>query len=115
VASTLRHQLTSDGAIVGTPDYMAPEQREGRAVDARADQYAFCLALSRALGGGDAAMPRWLRPLAQRGLAADADARHPSMDALLAALARGPLVTPRRALALAAAVAVAAGVAALVA
>lgn len=45
------------GTIAGTPAYMAPEQKRGEKVDARADQYAFAVALSEALSGasrGDA-------------------------------------------------------------
>ena len=34
-------QLTRAGTMLGTPEYMPPEQIEGRAVDARSDVYAF--------------------------------------------------------------------------
>jgi eukaryotic-like serine/threonine-protein kinase len=43
--------LTTPGAAVGTPAYMAPEQLEGRAVDRRADVFAFAASLWEALWG----------------------------------------------------------------
>ena len=42
---------TRIGDIVGTLGYMAPEQLRGEALDARADQYAFCASVWEALGG----------------------------------------------------------------
>ena len=37
----LRRELTDRGLILGTVQYMAPEQIEGRAIDARTDVFAF--------------------------------------------------------------------------
>lgn len=49
--SALMTPLTVDGAVMGTPAYMAPEQLFGGPVDHRADQWAFCVALWEALHG----------------------------------------------------------------
>ncbi|TMQ20138.1 MAG: serine/threonine protein kinase, partial [Deltaproteobacteria bacterium] len=42
---------TAAGDFAGTPGYMAPEQLAGTAIDARADQFSFCVALHEALHG----------------------------------------------------------------
>ncbi len=103
--------LTSEGALLGTPAYMPPEQIEGLAVDARADQWSFCATLyevlyrsrpfqastlaASLLAMHDGALapppeaspvPRWVFDAIARGLEAEPDARHPSMGALLDAL-----------------------------
>src|SRR5262245_13804324 len=44
-------QLTGEGGIIGTPAYMAPEQLQGKAIDARADIYALGVVLYQALTG----------------------------------------------------------------
>src|SRR5262249_18911193 len=43
--------LTQPGLFIGTPEYAAPEQVEGRPVDGRADLYAFGVVLYELLTG----------------------------------------------------------------
>jgi len=100
---------TATGAVVGTPAYMAPEQIAGGEIDARTDQFAFCVAGWEALAGtrpftgattGElraaiargvprpprSRLPGRFRRVLARGLAAEPEARWPSLRALLAAL-----------------------------
>jgi len=99
--------------VAGTPSYMAPEQWLRGELDARTDQFAFCVALWTALYhqapfvGETAAelreavlanrrrpppaavgVPSWLAPILDRGLSIDASKRWPSMTVLLGELER---------------------------
>jgi tetratricopeptide (TPR) repeat protein/tRNA A-37 threonylcarbamoyl transferase component Bud32 len=63
---SLSQTLTRTGSVVGTPSYMAPEQHTGKPVDARADQYAYCVSLYEALYGERPFVGRDLQDLANR-------------------------------------------------
>jgi serine/threonine protein kinase/tetratricopeptide (TPR) repeat protein len=83
--TTSMQTLTQAGSVLGTPAYMAPEQRLGACVDQRADQYSFAKSLLEALP--DAA-PAALQPILSRALADEPGDRYPAMEPLLDALAR---------------------------
>lgn len=125
----LENPVTVDGALVGTPMYMAPEQWRGVEVDARTDQFSFCVALYQALyrelpfeGNNLGALAlsvtsRAPRPPSttlsipsavvegwQRGLSTESSARFPSMAPLLMLLRRDPARARQRGLAVGAGV-----------
>jgi serine/threonine protein kinase len=85
--------LTAPRTVLGTPAYMAPEQRLGSRTTAKADQFSFCVALLEALHGAlppttsPRRVPPHVREAIARGMAEAPDDRFASMDELLAALA----------------------------
>ena len=109
--NALLSPLTADGALLGTPAYMAPELLRGEPADARTDQFAFAVALWEALyeelpfAGSDISelraavlrgepseprdrrrVPRAVHRVLERGIALRPDDRYASMGDLLAAL-----------------------------
>jgi len=114
-------ELTATGTLLGTPAYMAPEQHKRRELDARSDQYSYCVALYEALFGqrpfeggsrmalalatnrgevlppprGHAVPPHVVRAVL-RGLEPQPGDRFPSMLELLEALGHDPARRRRR-------------------
>ena len=102
--ATLVASLTTEGTIIGTPQYMAPEQFEGKEADARADIWAFGAVLYEIVTGQKAFQgksygslvgsilsaepapmavtpftPVWLERLVRRCLNKDPERRYQSM------------------------------------
>ncbi len=100
---------TATGQVLGTPEYMSPEQAQGQRVDFRSDVYALGIVIYEIFTGDvpfrgetpistilkhlhdpppidTARVPDPLRPVLRRALAKDPEARYPSARALADAL-----------------------------
>jgi serine/threonine-protein kinase len=112
---TLTKVLTTEGTVLGTPQYMAPEQFEGKEADARSDIWAFGAVLYEMVSGQKAFQgknysslvgailasepapmpvkpftPSWLERLVRRCLAKDPEDRWQSMRDLVLELRTPP-------------------------
>ena len=112
---TLTAVLTTEGTVMGTPQYMAPEQFEGKEADARSDIWAFGAVLYEMVTGQKAFQgksysslvgailsadpapmavkpftPAWLERLVRRCLAKDAEDRWQSMRDIVIELRTPP-------------------------
>jgi len=90
-------QLTQAGHVLGTPNYMSPEQFLGRPLDARSDQFSFCAALYYGLYRKRPFEPQQMSDAAAN-LFRDGDPTQAATAAVSGprALARGPILEPPR-------------------
>lgn len=107
-------RLTQEGAVLGTPGFIAPEHLFAGVDDARSDQFSFCVTMYRVLYGkrpyefrnivtycealqgppeappAKTPIPGWVHEIILRGLQRDPALRFASMNELLDALEHDP-------------------------
>jgi len=120
VAKIMSQQMTQTGVMMGTPNYMSPEQVQGHAVDGRADQFSLAVIAYEILTGEkpfqaeqlpallfrivreDPVAPQRLNPsvgpqveaVLKKALAKSANDRYPNCVQFMDALARALQASP---------------------